>query len=300
METYVVTAADAGKRLDRFVAEKRPDLTRLFILKALRLKKIRRNGARAEGGDRLAAGDTITCAVLAPAPVRTDGFSVVYEDDCILIADKRPGIPCEDRTGRETNTLEAQVGRYLAKKGESAFLCHRIDRNTEGLVVLAKDEKIRGALDAVIRDRLLSKSYLCVVVGQVQPRSGQLVGQIFKDAKKNRVYVTDHPVKGSKTAVTAYEVLDRRGELTLVKCRLLTGRTHQIRAQMAAAGWPILGDEKYGDREANRRWRERRQLLAAYALGFDVPSTTPGIGYLAGRRFCMKQVGFREKYFGRN
>lgn len=300
MDTYIVTAADAGKRLDRFVAERRPELSRVFILKALRLKQIRRNGARAEGSDRLEAGDVVQCRVLAaPRPVGTDGFAVVYEDGHILVADKRAGLLCEDKTGREGNTLEAQVRQYLAGKGETARLCHRIDRNTAGLVVLAKDEEALTALEGAIRDRMVEKRYLCVVVGAVRPRAGMLTGQLFKDARKNRVYVSDRPVPGSKTAITRYRVVDEREGLTLVECGLVTGRTHQIRAQMAAAGWPLLGDEKYGDGAANRSRRERRQLLAAWRLTFAFPPETPVIGYLSGRTFTMGRVDFRERYFGR-
>lgn len=302
METYIVQAAEAGKRLDRFVAEKQPDLTRVYILKALRLKKIRRNGKRAEGSDRLLAGDRVDVWLPAPAgprPVRTDGFAVVYEDGHILIADKKPGVLCEDRTGREPNTLEAQVNAYLAPKGERARLCHRIDYNTAGLVVLAKDAASLAAMEAAIRERRVEKRYLCVVCGDVRPAQGTLAGYLFKDAKQHRVYVTDAPVKGAKTAVTRYRVLDRRGGLSLVECELVTGRTHQIRAQMAHAGWPLLGDEKYGSKSANRPYGERRQLLAAYRIRFAFPPDTPAVGYLAGRTFSASRVGFRETYFGK-
>lgn len=300
MQTYIVGKEDAGKRLDRYMGEKRPDLSRIFILKALRLKKIRRNGKRAEGSDRLEAGDSIDCRLAegGARPVRTDGFSVVYEDDHVLIVDKKPGVLCEDQTGKETNTLEAQVNAYLAPKGETARLCHRIDYNTAGLVVLAKDAPALAALTAAIRDRLVEKRYLCVAVGDVRPASGTLSGQLFKDARKNRVYVTDTPVKGSRTAVTRYRVMDRRGGLSLVECTLVTGRTHQIRCQMAHAGWPLLGDEKYGQREANHRCRERRQLLKAYRIHFAFSPETPVVGYLAGQTVTAPRVSFRETYFG--
>ncbi len=301
METYIVEAADAGRRLDRYIADRRPELSRIFILKALRQKKIRRNGKRAEGSDRLEAGDRIECRVgdVPARPLRTDGFSVVYEDDHILIADKKPGVLCEDKTGRDKETLEGEVNAYLAAKGERARLCHRIDYNTAGLVVLAKDEAALLAMTEAIRLRQVEKCYLCAAVGRVAPVSGTLTDQLFKDAKRQRVYVTDGPVKGSKTAVTRYRVLAVRGGLSLVECELVTGRTHQIRAQMAHAGWPLLGDEKYGAKSANKPYGERRQLLAAYRIRFAFPPETPVIGYLAGRTFAAPRVAFREKYFGR-
>lgn len=301
MKTYIVSGKDAGQRLDRYMAAVRPDLSRIFILKALRLKKIRRNGKRAEGGDRLAAGDVIECRLAegGERPVRTDGFAPVYEDGRIFVAYKKAGLLCEDLSGKTADTLENEVNALLAAKGEKARLCHRIDYNTEGLVILAKDAEALAAMQGAIRARQLAKRYLCVAVGDVRPAAGTLTAQLFKDARKGRVYLSDTPVKGSKTAVTRYRVLEKRGGLSLVECELVTGRTHQIRAQMAYAGWPLLGDEKYGSKEANRPWGERRQLLAAYRIRFAFPPETPVIGYLAGRTLTAGRVGFRETYFGK-
>lgn len=300
MNEYIVKAGDAGKRVDRFVGEVRTDLSRILILKGIRLKKIKRNGKRTEGSERLAAGDRVTIymADRAKAVPRMDGFSVAYEDDHVLVADKKRGLLCQDLTGKSKNTLVDQVNAYLSAKGEKeAYLCHRIDFNTSGLVILAKDRESLALLETAIRERTIAKRYLCVVCGRVHPAEGELRNQLFKDAKKNRVYLSDEPVKGSKTAITRYRLLDSRGGLSLVECELVTGRTHQIRSQMAHAGWPLLGDEKYGSKAANKPYGEKKQLLCAYKLTFSFPTHGHVLDYLEGKTVETSRVDFKEKYF---
>lgn len=303
MNEYVISGKDAGKRVDRFVAETRPDLSRIFILKAIRLKKIKRNGKRTEGNERLEAGDHVTVYVAdrEKQPLRTDGFSVVYEDDHVLLVDKRRGILCEDSTGKSHNTLLTQVNGYLAQKGEpKAALCHRIDYNTSGLVILAKDRESLAILEEAIREREIEKSYLCVACGVVKPSRGTLKHQLFKDARRNQVYLSDEPVKGSKTAITHYRALASRNGLSLVECELVTGRTHQIRSQMAHAGWPLLGDEKYGSKAANKPYGERKQLLCSYKITFHFSRKNHILDYLEGKTIRIPHVDFEETYFGKN
>ena len=175
---------------------------------------------------------------------------------------------------------------------------HRIDFNTEGLLLFAKTEEIRDLLDRLIRDRKISKSYLAIVLGKIEPGHGTLTHQIFKDAKKNQVFVTDEPVKGSKTAITEYERLAYRSGLSLVKCHLITGRTHQIRSQMAHVGHPLLGDDKYGVKTTNRSYKEKRQLLCSAEISCDFGKEAGPLSYLAGTRWSVGDVGFVKKYFG--
>lgn len=297
MRDFAVREKDEGKRVDRFVQEARTDLSRVFILKAIRQKKIKRNGKRTEAGERLSAGDVVSVYLAeTEAPARTDGFSVIYEDARILAVYKKPRLACEDRTGVMKDTLASEVNAYLSEKGESAALCHRIDFNTEGLVLLAKDRGSLEFLTEAIKRREIGKRYLCVCRGRPAPESGELVCQLFKDAKKNRVYLSDEPVKGSKTAVTRYRTLSSRAGLSLVECELVTGRTHQIRAQLARAGWPILGDEKYGDKEMNKKYKEKRQLLCAYRLELTFPAEGP-LADLSGKVITAGRVDFKNRYF---
>lgn len=301
MDQYTIGGADAGKRIDRFMEEKRKDLSRIAILKALRLKKIKRNGKRADGRDRLEAGDVVTSYVLhreeKERPLRTDGFTLIYEDQRLMIVNKKAGLLSEDLTGKVKETLEEEVRAYLAPKGETARLCHRLDFNTAGLVILAKDAESLAVMNEAIRERQVHKKYLCVVIGHPRPKQGTLIHYLFKDARKNRVYLSETAGKGARLAVMKYRVLAEKTGLSLVECDLVTGRTHQIRSQMAAIGCPLLGDDKYGSKQANKSYGERRQLLLSYRLSFDFPGASHCLAYLDGRSFTLREVDFRKKYF---
>lgn len=303
MDQYTIGGADAGKRIDRFMEEKRKDLSRIAILKALRLKKIKRNGKRADGRDRLEAGDVVTSYVLRreekERPLRTDGFTLIYEDRRIVIVNKKAGLLSEDLTGKVKDTLEEEVRAYLAPKGETARLCHRLDFNTAGLVILAKDEESLAVMNEAIRQRQVHKKYLCVVIGHPRPEQGTLTHYLFKDARKNRVYLSETAGKGARLAVMKYRVLAEKAGLSLVECDLVTGRTHQIRSQMAAIGCPLLGDDKYGSKQANKSYGERRQLLLSYQLTFDFHGTGRALSYLDGQSFTAPYADFRKKYFGK-
>ncbi|MBQ4492559.1 MAG: RNA pseudouridine synthase, partial [Deltaproteobacteria bacterium] len=193
---------------------------------------------------------------------------------------------------------------YLYAKGEwkpraeHAFapaLCNRIDRNTGGIVIAAKTAEALRILNQKMKDRELEKKYLCVVHGIPRPREGKLEGYIFKDAKQNRVYVTERPQPGSKTAVTRYRTLQSRDDLSLVECELITGRTHQIRAMMAAAGTPLLGDGKYG--KLDRRFDRKYQALYSYKLKFSFTTDAGCLAYLDGKEFAAAQVDFADEFF---
>ena len=177
-------------------------------------------------------------------------------------------------------------------------LCNRIDRNTGGIVIAAKNAETLRILNEMIRDREIEKYYLCAVRGRPKPPEGKLENVLFKDAKKNQVFVKDRPEPGAKTAVTWYKVLRSKGPLSLVECRLDTGRTHQIRVQMAHAGWPLVGDGKYGSERFNRDFDEKGQALYSYKLRFDFPTDAGLLNYLRGREFAVEKVDFVEKYFG--
>ncbi len=316
MKEFVIGPNDAGQRLDRFLSKAVPLLPASLAQKYIRIKRIKLNGARAERDTRLKAGDVLQLYIHdeffdkprednAYLTVATPKLNIVYEDEQILLVDKRPGLAVHPHDGAEYGrTLIDHIQAYLYQKrewnprGENAFtpaLCNRIDRNTGGIVIAAKTAAALRILNQKIKDRELDKRYLAVVEGVPNPQKGSLKGYLFKDAKKNRVFVTDTPQTGAKSCQTNYRVLASRNGLSLVECELITGRTHQIRAQFAHAGHPLLGDGKYG--KLDKRYDRNYQALYSYKLTFKFTTDGEELAYLDGKTFCVENVDFAAEYF---
>ncbi len=316
MKELTIGTNDAGQRLDRFLAKAVPLLPASLAQKYIRLKRIKRNGARAQRDTRLEAGDLLQLYINdeffdtprednAYLTVAAPKLNIVYEDENILLVDKRPGLAVHPHDGAEYGrTLIDQIQAYLYQKHEwrpreeNAFtpaLCNRIDRNTGGIVIAAKTAEALRVMNQKIKDRELDKRYLAIVEGTPKPREGSLKGYLFKDAVKNRVFVTDTPKPGAKTCQTNYQVLDSRNGLSLVECELITGRTHQIRAQFAHAGHPLLGDGKYG--KLDKRFDRTYQALYSYKLTFLFTTDAGSLSNLNGRSFQVEKVDFVEEYF---
>ena len=317
MKEFTIRDNDAGQRLDRFVGKAVPLLPESLLQKYIRLKRIKLNGKGAKRDTRLSRGDVLQLYINdeffekpreenSYLKVGTPRLNIVYEDENILLLDKKPGVLCHSAGVWDYNTLIANVQAYMAQKGEwrpkeensfAPALCNRIDRNTGGIVIAAKNAEALRILNDKIRDREIEKYYLCAVQGKPRPASGRLENFLFKDAKKNQVFIKDRPEPGAKTAVTEYRTLKTKGALSLVECRLLTGRTHQIRAQMADAGWPLLGDGKYGKERVNRSYGEKGQALYSYKLEFAFPTDAGMLEYLRGMTFQVSDIPFVDKYF---
>ena len=316
MKELTAGANDAGQRLDRFVAKAVPLLPEALLQKYIRLKRIKLNGKRAERNTRLSAGDCVQLYINdeffdtprqenAYLTVSAPKLNIVYEDENILLVDKKPGVAVHPHDGAEYGkTLIDHIQAYLYAKREwrpreensfAPALCNRIDRNTGGIVIAAKNAEALRILNQKIKDREIDKRYLCIVHGTPKPAEGRLEGYLFKDAKENRVYMTKTPKPGSKTAVTFYRTLRSRGGLSLVECELLTVRTHQIRAQMAAAGHPLLGDGKYG--KLDKRYDRKYQALYSYRLQFDFTTDAGILEYLNEKSFEVASVDFVQEYF---
>ena len=316
MKELTVGKNDAGQRLDRFVAKAVPLLPASLLQKYIRLKRIKVDGKGAKRDTRLLEGNVLQLyindeffdkprAENAYLTVSVPKIHIVYEDENILLADKRPGQAVHPHDGAEYGkTLIDHIQAYLYAKGEwrpreeksfAPALCNRIDRNTGGIVIAAKNAEALRILNQKIKDRELDKRYLCIVEGKLKPEAGELKGYLFKDAAKNRVYVTRESQPGAKTCVTKYRTLAARQGLSLVECELVTGRTHQIRAQMAAAGHPLLGDGKYGklDKASGRKY----QALYSYKLTFTFETDAGCLSYLNGKTFQVEDVDFVREWF---
>lgn len=318
MRELTIGKNDAGQRLDRFLSKALPLLPPALAQKYIRIKRVKVNGGRAQRDQRLSAGDVLQLYIndeFFDKPSEENLFltlfkphlTVVYEDEHLLLADKPQGMVVHADETEKVNTLINHIQAYLYQKREwnpkweNAFtpaLCNRIDRNTGGIVIAAKDAETLRVINEKIRDRELDKRYLCITVGRPRKPEGRVECFLLKDEQKKQVSVYHKLVPGGKTAITDYKVLETRGELSLVEIGLETGRTHQIRATMADLDCPLLGDGKYGRGDVNRRYGETRQALYAYKLTFDLPTDAGHLNYLRGQSFTVENVPFRDKYFG--
>ena len=317
MKERIITKHDAGQRLDRWLAKSLPLLPAPLAQKYIRLKRVKVNGRGAKRDTRLAEGDVLQLYIndeFFETPTPENAFlklfkpqlDILYEDEHLLLVNKRPGLVVHADETEKVNTLINHIQAYLYQKKEwlpwetgsfAPALCNRIDRNTGGIVIAAKTAEALRVMNQKIRDRELTKLYLCVVRGTISPSSGKLEGYLWKDEAKKQVYVRQKPVPGGRTAVTLYRTLAVRDGLSLVECDLITGRTHQIRAQFAAAGHPLLGDGKYGSERENRRYGRTYQALWSYRLSFQFTTPAGELEYLNGKSWQVDRVDFVSEYF---
>lgn len=317
MKEFVIGKNDAGQRLDRWLAKTLPLLPAPLAQKYIRLKRVKVNGKGSKKDVRLCQGDLLQLYIndeFFETPTPENAFlklfkpqlDILYEDEHLLLVNKRPGLVVHADEHEKVNTLINHIQAYLYQKKEwspyaehsfAPALCNRIDRNTGGIVIAAKTAEALRVMNQKIRDRELTKLYLCVVHGSMNPPEGRLEGYLFKDEAKKQVYVKQKPVPGARTAVTLYRTLAVRDGLSLVECDLITGRTHQIRAQFSAAGHPLLGDGKYGSERKNREYGRTHQALWSYQLSFDFTTDAGELEYLNGKSWKVDHVDFVDEYF---
>ena len=318
MHELKILKNDAGQRLDKFIT-KTLHLPTSLLHKSIRLKKIKVNRKRAEASQMLLEGDTIQCFLSdeffgAPKSEHSlasihPSLTVLYEDENILLADKRPGVSVHEDEHESANTLITQIQAYLYQKGEydpdteqsfAPALCNRIDRNTGGIVIAAKNAEALRVMNEKIKNREIDKFYLCAVHGVPKKESDTLHGYLLKDEKKKQVTVFDkNPPRGAKEIVTRYRVIAKREDSALLEVELLTGRTHQIRAHMAHIGHPLLGDGKYGINREDRRQGFRYQALYSYKLRFSFSDEVTVLDSLRGKEFSIKKsdIYFTKEFF---
>lgn len=312
MREIIVTKADDGKRVDRWLKAAAPSLPGGLIQKYIRLKRIKRNGKAAKADEHIAVGDMMSLYIedeFFHQPEKKDkllssfraNVSIVYEDEHILLADKRPGLIAHPDENEKVNTLLTHIRAYLYQKGEGSanggfmpVLVNRIDRFTGGIVICAKTEEAMRVLSDKIRLREIEKQYLCLAEGKLNPESGSLDGFIVNPEGKGRVKALKEFVPGAKKARTLYRTISYDGKNSLVECTLITGRTHQIRAQFASVGHPLAGDRAYGARPDGDM---HYQALYSYKLTFRFQTDAGALSYLNGKSFQVKSVPFAGKVY---
>ncbi len=316
MKQLTIGKNDAGQRLDKFLTKNLPNLPQSLLYKYIRKKRIKVNGKRAEISTRLSEGDVLDLYIndeFFEKPEPTYDFlhagtnlNILFEDENVLVLDKPVGLLAHPDDREYVDTLIGRVKRYLYEKGEydpeaeqsfTPALVNRIDRNTGGIVLAAKNAEALRVLNQKMKDREIHKFYLCAVHGTPKPSQGLLKGYLWKDEKKNRVYVYKDFKPGSKTIETKYRVLKSAENMSLVEVELLTGRTHQIRAHFASIGCPLVGDGKYGNNQNNRKQGGRRkQFLYSYKTVFDFTTDAGALEGLNGMTFEVPNVWFAEQF----
>lgn len=320
MRSFTINKNDAGQRLDKFISKSVSGLPKSLMYKFIRTKRIKVNGGRAHENDILSAGDVVEMYIpdefFADSSDVTPDYSrvknvpdIIYEDENILLCNKKPGVLVHtgdegDKNRADANereTLIYALTAYLVNKGEynpdaeasfAPALCNRIDRNTGGIVILAKNAATLRSVNEAIRENRVHKTYLCAVHGKLD---GQKTLRAYhrKDYKTNTVSITASEKPGSREIITKYKALayNQTHDLTLLEISLITGRTHQIRAHMEFIGHPLLGEGKYGVNREDKRLGYSSQALYSYAVEFEF--TEPELSYLNGKVYkvpdkCVK------------
>ena len=316
MKTVVVGANDAGQRLDKFLTKTFPNLPQSMMYKSIRKKDVKLNGKRCEISTRLAGNDVLSLYLkdeffqtrpeqydFLKAPNR---LTVAYEDENLLVLDKQPGLIVHPDETYHFDSLIARVQHYLYEKGEyrpdeensfAPALVNRIDRNTGGLVLAAKNAETLRILNEKVKKREIKKLYLCVVCGVPQKSEATLSGYLEKNEKQNRVYIPGRPSEDARTIVTKYRVLAEKKAFSLLEVELLTGRTHQIRAHLASIGHPIAGDGKYGTNALNKASGFPYQALYSYKLKFEFTSDAGLLNGLNGKEIEAKDIWFLKEFY---
>ncbi len=323
MKEFIINQNDAGQRLDKFVQKAVKGMPLSFMYKAIRLKKIKVNRKRAEQKQILSVGDTVQMFIsddfFAKEITHSELFSirpsidVIYEDENILLCNKPAGVLVHSGDGdgktsgqgdsEDRNTLIYHIQAYLAQNGEyrpdeeSSFapaLCNRIDRNTGGIVICAKNARALREMNERIKNNKISKLYLCAVHGKFSKTEDTLRDYHIKNGQTNTVRILKNPQRGAKEIITKYRVLDYNSSknISLLEVELITGRTHQIRAHMAYIDHPLLGDGKYGNIENDKKIGYKHQALYSYKLSFLDEDDV--LSYLNGKSF---NVNKKDVYF---
>ena len=311
MKEFVAGKNDAGQRLDKLLSKKFKSLPFSLMYKLIRKKDITVNKSRTKENYIVCENDIIR--IYAPDDVLDEkstkksnakvNINVAYEDENILIVDKESGLLVHSDSNEDGDTLIDRITTYLTQKGEyipesensfAPALCNRIDRNTEGLVITAKNAQALREMNEIIKERYIKKIYLAAVHGVLKPSNGEINVLLEKDSSENIVKVKDRRNKNTKTAITKYNTIaiSKDRKFSLLEIELVTGRTHQIRVSFAHIGHPLLGDGKYAVNKKDREMGYKSQALCAFRLSFCGCKKSALLGYLDGITVTAKKPRF--------
>lgn len=271
---------DATGRLNAYIRRMLPELPEYVIREAFKKRDVKVNDVRVDKDATVTPNTTVKLYIREIEP--KNPIKLLYQDDRVLVIVKPVGVSCEpDRKGGKTVT---ELTKELLGLQAEPLLCHRLDNPTDGLMLLCLDEGTQSELERAFQERQVHKTYTCIVKGEPKPAHQLLKTYLIKDADRARVTIRDRATAGALTILTEYTVI-KKGECSRLEVALHTGRTHQIRAQLAHIGHPLLGDDLYGDRAFNKQHKAKRLMLTATALRFEL---TGALAYLNDKQFTYR------------
>lgn len=295
MKTLIVEEKFNEKKLNNFLLSKFNGLTNNTIYKALRKKDIRINNVKVNENVILHTGDEVKIFIIDELLFKNSSINleIIYEDDNIILVNKPINI---EVTGK--NSLTSHIQKIYQEKGFNFIEpCHRLDRNTSGLILFSKNKESLNELLSMFKENKIEKHYRAITYGIPRKKFEYLVAYLFKDTKKSLVYISNDRKKGYQEIKTSYNLIscDKENNLALLDIELHTGRTHQIRAHLSHIGYPILGDGKYGINKINKNFHLTTQMLCSYSITFHVNSSYKKLRYLDGKIFCLNKLPFNLK-----
>ena len=291
MRNLIVEEDYNEKKLNTFLLDKFDGLSVNTIYKALRKKDIRINNKKVNDNVILHTGDEVKIFIVDNLLFSSNKLNLdfIYEDDNILIVDKPANI---EVTGE--NSLSSRLENLYKNNNSNCIKpCHRLDRNTSGLVLFAKNELSLNILLNAFKNKEIEKHYRCIVCNIPKVKKASLKAYLFKDKRKSQVYISDSPMKGYQEILTSYTVIDtnKKYNLSYLDVELHTGKTHQIRAHLSHIGIPILGDGKYGINKINKQFSCKYQMLCSYSLTLHFKEKNE-LSYLNGKCFKLNKLPF--------
>lgn len=286
MRKIIVDSKFNNKKLQAFLQFNFNGLSSSMFFKTLRKKDIKVNGKRTYENIVVYENDIIEIFLDDKFLFNNFELNIIYEDVNILIINKPADIEVLDSSNHNLTRL---VQDKYSFNNNFPYPCHRLDRNTTGLILYAKNKETLDILNDKIENHEIIKLYKCTVIGILNKKENTLTDYLFKDSKKSMVYISSTPKQGYRKIITSYKVIseNKKDNLSVLEIRLHTGRTHQIRAHLAYIGHPILGDGKYGINEINKKFNKKFQELTAYKLIFDFKTDAGILNYLNSKEFKL-------------